>query len=279
MLGSLIIVFREVIEAGIIVGIVMAATRMVPGRGVWIVGGIGAGVLGACLVAAFAGAIADAFAGSGQELLNASVLSLAVVMLMWHNAWMARHGREIAEQMHHLGTAVSSGERPLMALAVVVGAAVLREGSEVVLFLYGILASGTSGASVLFGGVLGLLAGVAFSGLTYWGLLAIPARHIFTVTTILVSLLAAGLAAQAANFFYQAGWVNVLGTPLWNTSAVLSQGSIVGRMLQTLIGYTEQPTGLQLIAYIGTLVVMVALMRIARIAPPRRHAHGAAPAE
>jgi high-affinity iron transporter len=267
MLGALIIVFREVIEAGLIVGIVLAATRLVPGRGGWIAGGIAGGLLGAGVVAAFAGAISATFEGSGQELLNAFVLSLAVVMLMWHNAWMARHGREIAYEMRELGAAVSHGERPLIALAVVVGIAVLREGAEVVLFLYGIIATGTSGASVLTGGVLGLLVGVAFSALTYWGLLAIPSRYIFTVTTVLISLLAAGLAAQAVNFFYQAGWVEVLGTPLWDTSAWLSQGSLVGKMLQTLVGYTDQPTALQLIAYVGTLVVMVALMRIARPAP------------
>jgi high-affinity iron transporter len=276
MLGSLIIVFREVIEAGIIVGIVMAATRLVPGRGFWITTGIGGGVLGACLVAVFAGAISNAFAGSGQELLNASVLSVAVVMLMWHNAWMARHGREMAEDMRRLGASVTAGERPLIAVAVVVGVAVLREGSEIVLFLYGIIAGGTSGMDVFIGGVLGVVAGAAFSALTYWGLLAIPTRHIFLVTTVLISLLAAGLAAQAVNFFSQAGVVEAMGTPLWDTSAVLSQGSLLGKMLQTLIGYNDQPTALQLIAYLGTLVVMVVLMRIARAAPRRAHP---APAE
>src|SRR5471032_2364683 len=96
MLGALIIVFREVIEAGLIVGIVMAATRGVAGRGRWVSFGIGAGVLGAAVVAIFAGAISQAFEGAGQELFNASVLGIAVLMLMWHNAWMARHGREIA---------------------------------------------------------------------------------------------------------------------------------------------------------------------------------------
>ena len=145
MLGALIIVFREVIEAGLIVGIVMAATRGVAGRGRWVSAGIVAGVLGAALVAMFAGAISQAFEGAGQELFNASVLGIAVVMLMWHNAWMARHGREIADEMRTVGTAVSEGAKPLTALAVVVGLAVLREGSEVVLFLYGIFASGTSG--------------------------------------------------------------------------------------------------------------------------------------
>ena len=148
MLGALIIVFREVIEAGLIVGIVMAATRGVPDRSRWIMIGIGAGVLGAAIVAMFAGVISEAFQGAGQELFNASVLGVAVIMLMWHNAWMARHGREIADEMRRVGTAVSEGAKPLTALAIVVGLAVLREGSEVVLFLYGIMASGTSGSAL-----------------------------------------------------------------------------------------------------------------------------------
>lgn len=276
MLGSLIIVFREVIEAGLIVGIVAAATRLVPGRTPWIAAGVGGGVLGACLVALFAGTISNAFAGSGQELLNASVLSVAVVMLMWHNAWMARHGREMAAEMRHLGAAVTAGERPLIAVAIVVGVAVLREGSEIVLFLYGILAGGTSGFDVFIGGVLGVMAGAAFSALTYWGLLAVPTRHIFLVTTVLISLLAAGLAAQAVNFFAAAGWLSAFGTPLWDTSAVLSQGSLFGRMLHILVGYNDQPTGAQLIAYLATLAMMVVLMRIARPTPRPMHA---APAE
>src|SRR6202166_125223 len=134
MLASLLIVFREVIEAGLIVGIVMAATRGVAGRGRWVTIGVGAGVLGASVVAMFAGTISQAFEGAGQELFNATVLGIAVVMLMWHNAWMARHGREIAAEMRQVGTAVSEGTKPLTALAVVVGLAVLREGSAVVLF-------------------------------------------------------------------------------------------------------------------------------------------------
>src|SRR6266851_6319316 len=236
MLGALIIVFREVIEAGLIVGIVMAATRGVAGRGRWITIGIGGGVLGASVVAMFAGVISDAFQGAGQELFNAGVLSIAVVMLMWHNVWMARHGREIAAQMRSIGTAVSEGAKPLTALAIVVGLAVLREGSEVVLFLYGIMASGTSGSALLVGGVLGIAAGAAFTALTYLGLLAIPNRYIFSVTTWLIALLAAGMAAQAVQFLNNAGVVVALDRTLWDTSWLLSEKSIFGRLLHTLVG-------------------------------------------
>ncbi|MGC1092093.1 MAG: FTR1 family protein [Pseudolabrys sp.] len=270
MLGALIIVFREVIEAGLIVGIVMAATRGVVGRGRWITIGVIGGVLGASVVAMFAGAISDAFQGAGQELFNAGVLGIAVIMLMWHNAWMARHGREIADEMRQVGTAVSEGAKPLTALAIVVGLAVLREGSEVVLFLYGIMASGTSGSALLVGGVLGIAAGAAFTALTYLGLLAIPNRHIFSVTSWLIALLAAGMAAQAVQFLNNAGLVVALDRTLWDTSWLLSEKSIFGRLLHTLVGYIDRPTEMQLIVYVATLLTMFLLMRIARPTPRMR---------
>src|SRR6478672_11332119 len=264
MLGALIIVFREVIEAGLIVGIVLAATRGVAGRGRWVTIGVCGGVLGAGIVAMFAGVISEAFQGAGQELFNATVLAIAVVMLMWHNAWMARHGREIADEMRRVGSAVSEGAKPLTALAVVVGLAVLREGSEVVLFLYGIMASGTTVSATLLGGILGIVAGAAFTALTYFGLLAIPNRYIFSVTSWLIALLAAGMAAQAAQFLNNAGVVIALDRTVWDTSWLLSEGSIFGRLMHTLIGYTERPTEMQLLVYIATLFAMFLLMRIAR---------------
>ncbi len=267
MLGALLIVFREVLEAGLIGGIVMAATRGVPQRGRWVTIGIAAGVLGAAVVAMFAGVISDAFQGSGQELFNAGVLGIAVVMLMWHNAWMARHGREIADEIRRVGAAVSEGSKPLTALAIVIGLAVLREGSEVVLFLYGIMAQGTSGSALLVGGILGIAAGAAFTALTYFGLLAIPSRHIFSVTTWLIALLAAGMAAQSVQFLNNAGLVVALDQTVWDTSWLLSEGSIVGKLLHILIGYTERPTELQLLVYAAVLVLMYILMRIARPSP------------
>ena len=270
MLGAAIIVFREVIEAGLIVGIVMAATRGVAGRGRWVSIGIIGGALGAAVVAMFANVISDAFQGAGQELFNASVLSAAVIMLMWHNAWMARHGREIADEMRRVGTAVSEGARPLTALAVVVGLAVLREGSEVVLFLYGIMVSGTSVSSMLAGSALGIVAGAAFTALTYFGLLAIPNRHIFSVTSWLIALLAAGMAAQAVHFLNNAGWLVAFDRTVWDTSWLLSEGSVLGRFFHALIGYTERPTEMQLMVYAATLLAMFALTRLARPSPRPR---------
>jgi high-affinity iron transporter len=269
VLATLIIVFREVIEAGLIVGIVLAATNGVPRRSLWVSYGVSGGVLGACIVAAFAGEIGALFYGSGQELFNAAILFLAVAMLTWHNVWMAGHGREMAREMKRVGAEVSAGERSLMALAIVVGVAVLREGSEVVLFLYGIASTGgASNASMLLGGALGLAAGAAVSALMYFGLLTIPAGRLFSVTAWLITLLAAGMAAQGVLFLQNAGYLNALTQPLWDTSWLLSDDHLVGKMLHTLIGYSARPDGMQLVTYIGTILAITLLTRWERSRHP-----------
>jgi high-affinity iron transporter len=263
MLGSLLIVFREVIEAGLIVGIVLAATKGVVGRGLWVAGGVFAGVMGAAILAIFAGGLSSLFQGSGQELFNAAILILAVGMLTWHNVWMASHGKEMSRELKAVGAEVRQGSRSLMAMAVVVAVAVLREGSEVVLFLYGILAQGgTTAAGIFTGGLLGVLAGAGVSLLMYLGLLAIPAHRLFAATTGLITLLAAGLGAQAASYLQQAGLINVLTAPLWDTSAILNEGSTLGRLLKTVVGYTDRPDGLQLIVWLAIVAMMVVLMRV-----------------
>lgn len=263
MLATLIIVFREMIEAGLIIGIVMSATRGVARRGVWVSYGVVAGLLGACLVAAFAGAISGAMEGIGQELFNVGILGLAVAMLTWHNVWMARHGREMAAHMKDVGAAVAAGGRSLAALAVVVGLAVLREGSEVVLFLYGILISGQQPvASVALGGVFGLILGGALGVLMYLGLLRVPVRRLFAVTGALIALLAAGMAAQAVSLLEQAQILTAMSNVVWNSSAFIESSSLLGKTLHTLVGYTDRPTGMQLLVYVTTLLVIFTLMRL-----------------
>src|SRR5215472_16939531 len=263
MLATAIIVFREVLEAALIVGIVLAASRGAFGRGRWVGGGIAGGVLGAIGVAFAAGSIAAMAEGMGQELFDAAILFAAVLMLGWHNVWMASRGRDLASNATRLGHNVRSGAQPLWALAFAVGLAVLREGSETVLFLYGIALAGEGGvSSLVIGGGIGLVLGVAAGVGIYWGLVSIPMRQLFTVTSWLVLLLAAGLASQGAAFLLQADLLPALGSNVWDTSFVLSDQSLVGRVLHTLIGYTAQPAGIQLVFYAVTLLTIGGLMRL-----------------
>ncbi len=257
MLVSMIIVFREVLEAGLIVGIVLAATEGVAGRGRWIAGGIAAGVAGASLIAVFAAALSDAFQGAGQEVFTASILGFAVVMLSWHILWMSHHARTMAAELRQVGQAVRLGQRSLAALAAVVAVAVMREGSEVVLFLFGVVAATHVGAlALLGGGVLGLALASVVSWLLYRGLVAIPLGRLFGVTNALIALLAAGMAGQAAAVLHSADLLPGWGEHLWDTSAILADDSFVGRSLHALVGYAARPSGIQLAAWLATLLVL-----------------------
>jgi high-affinity iron transporter len=270
MLASLLIVFREVLEAGLIVGIVLAATEGIPRRGGWISGGIAVGVGGAAVLALFAGAISGALSGNGQEVFNATILIVAVLMLGWHNVWMAGHGRQMAQEMRAVGHAVSAGERSLLALAVVVAVAVLREGAEVVLFLYGIAASSQAGAAALMlGGALGVAAGALVSYLLYRGLVAIPVSRLFSVTSWLIALLAAGMAGQAAAILAGADLIPAWGYQLWDTSWLLPQNSLPGQALHALIGYSDRPVGVQVVAYLVVLAALVAASRLVNSQSPK----------
>ena len=263
MLATAIIVFREVLEAALVVSIVLAATRGLAQRGLWVSGGVLGGLLGATAVALSADAISSAASGVGQEILNAAVLFVAVLMLGWHNVWMSRHGRELASSLKSVGQAVRRGASPMHVLAAVVAMAVLREGSELVLFLYGVAASSPQGASGMAGGaIIGVGAGAATGAALYLGLLRIPSSRLFAVTGWMILLLAAGMASQGAAFLVQADILPALGERVWDTSALLSDEGVLGRVLHTLIGYTARPYGIQLLFYFATLVGIVALMKI-----------------
>jgi len=263
VLATLIIVFREVFEAGLIVGIVLAATEGVARRGVFVASGIAAGVAGAALLAAFAGALSDAFEGSGQEVFTASILLAATVMLSWHQLWMASHGRAMAREMKAMGREVARGDRSLLAMAVVVAVAVLREGVEVVLFLYGIAVSTQAGAlPMLAGGALGVLAGALVSWLLYRGLVAIPVHKLFKVTGWLIALLAAGMAGQAAAILAGADLIPAWGYQLWDTSWLLPESGMLGRALHALAGYSDRPMGIQVAAYLAVLTILVVGARL-----------------
>lgn len=267
MLAVAVIVFREVLEAALVVGIVLAASQGVPRRGKWVAAGIGCGVLVALTVAGFTDEIANAVDGIGQELFNATILFTAVCMLGWHNVWMSRHAKEHVVEATRVGHEVLAGSKPLYALAVVCGAAVAREGSEIVLFVYGIIAAqGGTALSLLTGGVIGLFAGVGVGAALYLGLLTIPMRHLFTVTSWLILLLAAGMASQGAAFLLQADLLPPLGN-LWDTSRILSEQSLVGQALHALVGYVARPTGIQLLFYLGTVGLIAGLMRLFGRAP------------
>lgn len=259
MLATALIVFRELLEAALIVTILMAATRGVPQRGFWISVGIGGGLAGAGVVAALTSVISSLFQGAGQEIVNAAILFAAVLLIGWHVVWMNVHGRQMAAEMRSAGHRVTEGKSHMSALALVIGLAVMREGSEVVLMLQGLWASGAAG-TMLSGAGLGIAAGLLVSFLMYIGFVAMPVARIFSLTNFLLVLIASGMAARGANFLTQAGLVPSFGNNVWDTDGILSEQSAVGQILAALIGYISRPSGIEVAFYAATVIIISSLM-------------------
>jgi high-affinity iron transporter len=259
MLSTAIIIFREILEIAMILGVVLAATQGLPGRAVWIAAGFLSGLLGAGLVAIFAEAISKAASGMGQEFFNAMVLFTATLVIGWTAIWVRVHAREMVMHFRIVGKDVTTGKLPGLSLSVVIGLALLREGSEIVLFIYGMVLSGQTVISIITGSAIGIVLGSIAGLMLYFGLIKLSARYMLKVTGWLLILLVAGLSSQGANYLSAAGYFEQLSTPLWNTSWLLSEDGVMGKALHSLIGYSARPTAIQLIFYVTTLVGILSI--------------------
>jgi high-affinity iron transporter len=266
MFAAALIVFRESLEAALFVGIVAAATRQLAGRSRWLAGGVGLGVFGAILLALSAQQISEQFEGTGQDLVNIAVLSVALAMLLWHCIWVSTHSREMALEARQLGSSVQQGQRAPWALLVAVALAVLREGAETVLFVGGALSgAGTVRPSeVIVSCALGVFFGVGAGLVIYGGLSRLPTKHVFATTNILIAILAGSIASQLVKALAQGGFLEHGTAPLWDTSAALAPDSALGTFLHALMGYDAQPSAAQIVSYLGVLALIYAGTRLMR---------------
>lgn len=265
MIPSFIILFREILEISIILSIIVAATKGIAHRARWIWAGISGGLFGSAVVATFAGAISNAIEGMGQEVFNAAVLFIAVLMIGWTVVWMQSHAREMVAHIKDVGKKVHDGKLPLYALATVVSLSMWREGAEIVLFMTGILnTSKESLLSIIAGGAAGAVSAGAIGFMLYLGLIKFSTKYLFSVTSWLLILLAAGMSAQAAGYLVAADMLPVITQQLWDSAWLLSQDSIFGKILHAMLGYTERPSGIQAAFYAATLLVILSLLKITK---------------
>jgi len=256
MLSTLIIVFREVLEAMLVVGIATAAAHEVNISTRWIYGGILGGLFIAVIVAISADMIAISMQGMGQEIFNAAILISASLLMAWTAIWMGKHGHEVSQRICQTCNAVQGGDSTKFILAVVVGLAVAREGSEVVLFLYGVVAAGASNVSeMLSGGAIGVVLGILVAMGLYRSLIHIPMRYIFLVVTCLIILLSAGMASQGTAYLVMVDKLPAWGQPLWNTSHMIPEQGLIGQVLQALMGYDDRPSGMQVLVFVLVLLL------------------------
>ena len=262
MLQIAIVVFREILEISLILGILTAATKEIPGRTKWIASGLTLGIAASLLLAFFTDKISESLDGMGQEFFNGLILISASVMIGWTVLWMQKHARSISGELKRLSNSVREGKKPLYILLVVVFLSVLRESAEVVLFTYSYYVSGTEISGIISGLIAGLILGSAVGFALYLGILKAFGKYFFIVTTWLLIFLSAGIASQGIGF-----WINAQITPTlgeFDFSMILSQQSFIGKFLHIFFGYIDQPAGSQLLAYFVTLAALIIGLKIAK---------------
>ena len=262
MFSAFIVTFREVLEMALIVGVILAATNGLEGRKKWIFLGFAAGITGSAIVAAFTESISNFAQGIGQELFNAIILFVACFVIGWTAIWMRVHAREMIKQIKEKGGKIVEGDLPKISLSIIIALAVLREGSEIVLFTYGLLASQQSFVSILAGSLSGLAAGSLLGLLLYAGIVKIPTKYVFQVTTWILLFITAGMSSIGAKYLVAAGYLSSYSKVVWNTSTIISEQTIAGQILHALFGYSDQPMFIQVVFYIGTLLLFITLMQL-----------------
>jgi high-affinity iron transporter len=257
MLPTATIVFREFLEIALVVSVVMAATHGLTGRWKLILAGFGLGALGSALIGLSADQISNALGGMGQELFDAGIMFAAVGFLSWTILWMKKHGRELSRQLHQVGSDVVAGTRPKTVIISVIALASLREGAEIVLFTYGMVASEAfSLSSIVAGAVLGAVGGTLVGAMLYLGVLKTARRHLLTVTGWLLILLTAGMAAQGAGLLVAADVLPAISPQLWDTSHLIAGHSLIGELLGVLMGYTPRPSGME-VAFFAVVLLTI----------------------
>jgi high-affinity iron transporter len=266
MVAALLITFREGLEAALIVGIVLGYLKRMGYRrqaAVWW------GVALAVTVSVIAGvalqALGVAFEGRGEELFEGITMLLAAGVLTWMIFWMQRQGRSIRTELEaDVRQAVTSGSRwALFALAFV---AVVREGIETALFLTAAAFSATP-AQTLIGGGLGLALAVAVGWLLFVVSVRLDVRAFFRVTSVLLILFAAGLAAHGVHELQEAGVLPVVVEHIWDINPVLDENSAVGSILKALFGYNGNPSLLEVVSYVAYYLIVGMAIRLG--APPK----------
>lgn len=253
MWNALIVVWRESLEAMLVVGILLSWISRQPEpaslrRGLWL--GVAAGVGLAGTLAAVTYAAQSEFAGEMLERFQLAMVLVAAALILHMVLWMHEHGRHMKRELERqVEQATTGAGRAALGIAAVAALAVAREGAETVIFLYGLGMEGEIAALIA-----GAAAGFAVAGATAWvvarGARFLNMRTLFRASEILLLLIATSLLATGTDRMIVMEWLPPLIDPLWDLGAVLPDARGFGRFLADFFGYRARPA--------ATLVLAVA---------------------
>ena len=256
--AAFVITLREAFEASLILGIVYTYLQKIGAREHYryVTWGGSLGLLASLAMGLGITYLSGPLLDLGPDLIGVTVILAAVVLLTWHAWWMQQHARVITGHVHQRIEAARATQR-LWIVGLIAFTGVFREGAETVLFLWGIMAQATSAAG--WGSVLGGLGGVATAAGLGWAIFcggkSVSLPKFFAATTLFIMFLAAGLFSTGIGRLQGLGLLPV-GSPLWDTSAVLSDRSLLGSFLGGLVGYRAQPSALEVGGYLAYLLAV-----------------------
>ncbi|MDT8333809.1 iron uptake transporter permease EfeU [Roseomonas gilardii] len=260
MLVPFLIMFREGLEAALIIGLVAGYLGRTGRREwlplVWL--GIGAGVLVSLGAGLALELLSAEFPQRGQEIFEAVVGLVAVGMLTAMVFWMRRAARSVKAEMQDRIDAALMGERRGLALLAMVFLAVAREGLEAAVFLLAVMRQ-SPGPAAPIGAVAGLLLAVAVGAAITWGGLRLDLRRFFRWSGVLILLVAAGLLAGSLRALHEAGLWNGLQATVFDLSDVLPADGVAGSVLAGIFGYSDRPALGEVLVYLVFLAVTLPL--------------------
>jgi len=261
MLAAGLITFREGLEAALIVGIVLGYLRKVErlNRQRWVWAGVVTAVVASFAVALGLQLLGGKLEGRAEQIFEGTTMFLAVVVLTWMIFWMRYQARFIKVTLERrVRTVVTAGQN--WGLWSLVFIAVFREGVETALFLTAATFVANPG-EMLWGGLLGLAMAVMAGWILYTTTVRLDVRRFFDVTSLILLFFAAGLMAHGIHEFQEAGLLPTLVEHLWSTKAILNDKSLLGSLLRSLVGYNDDPSLLEVVAYWGYWAVVVTGVR------------------
>jgi high-affinity iron transporter len=251
---------REGLEAALVVTILVAFLVRTNRRGalkfVW------GGVVAAVALSVAAGAmLAYAYASMSfeqQEAFGGFASIVAVAFVTGMVFWMRRAARAISQQLRgRLDDALRVGP---VAVAVVAFLAVAREGLETALIFFSSLQTASGGsAQPLTGLVVGLAAAVVLGYLLYRGAIKINLTRFFTVTGVLLILVAAGILAYGVHDLQEAGLLPGLNTIAFDVSAHITTESWYGALLKGIFNFSPTTTVLEAVVWVIYVAVVLTL--------------------
>ncbi|NDJ75427.1 MAG: iron permease [Chloroflexi bacterium] len=260
MLASLLLTFREGLEAALVVGIILGYLHQIghADRRRWVWAAVSVAVALSIVLAVGLHLLNQSFEGTTEYLFEGFAMLLAVVVLTWMIFWMRAQARHIKPALH-ADIQVAVRQRHNWALFGLAFLAVFREGVETALFLTA-ASFVSSELETVTGGLIGLTAAVVIGWLLYTGAARLNVRRFFDVTSVLLLVFAAGLFAHGIHEFQEAGWLPVFIEHVWDIKSIASDETTLGATLRVLVGYNDNPSLLEVVAYLGYWVgVLVAV--------------------